>query len=70
MLFILLPDRFPEALIRDTMYFCSCCVKQDFDANSIVSVKPAKTAEYDICIKVQDETGTIAKKYFTVNVIA
>ena len=45
-------------------------VKQDFDANSIVSVKPAKTAEYDICIKVQDETGTIAKKYFTVNVIA
>ena len=43
-------------------------VKQDFDANSIVSVKPAKATDYDICVKVKDTNGTIVKKYFTVNV--
>ena len=43
-------------------------VKQDFDANSIVSVKPAKATDYDICVKVKDKDGTISKKYFAVNV--
>ena len=45
-------------------------VKQDFDVNNIVSVKPAKTTDYDICIKAKDSDGTIVKKYFTVNVTA
>ena len=42
--------------------------KQDFDENSVVSVKPAKATDYDICIKVKEKDGTIAKKYFNVTV--
>ncbi len=42
--------------------------KQDFKNNSNVSIKPAKTAEYEICVKVKDSTGTVTKKYFYVKV--
>ena len=42
--------------------------KQDFNENSVVSVKPAKATDYDICIKVKEKDGTIAKKYFNVTV--
>ena len=43
--------------------------KQNFQANDTVLIKPANATEYDVCIKVKDETGTIAKKYFDVSVI-
>lgn len=42
--------------------------KQDFNENSIVSVKPAQATDYDICVKVKDKDGTIVKKYFIVTV--
>ena len=42
--------------------------KQDFKTNTTVSVKPAKATTYDICVKVKDSTGTVAKKYFVVAV--
>ena len=41
---------------------------QDFSSNKIVSLKPAKSTNYDICVKVKDSQGTVAKKYFTVTV--
>lgn len=41
---------------------------QDFDQNNTVTFKPAKAAAYDVCVKVRDYTGTVVKKYFTVNV--
>ena len=44
--------------------------KQDFSQNSVVEVKPANTGLYDVCVKVKDSTGTIAKVYFEVNVAA
>ena len=42
--------------------------KQNFSENSVISVKPAQATDYDICIKVKDKDGTIAKKYFEVTV--
>ena len=42
--------------------------KQSFSENSVVSVKPAQATDYDICIKVKDKDGTVAKKYFEVTV--
>ena len=44
--------------------------KQDFSSNATVSIKPAKAVAYDICVKVKDKSGTIVKKFFTVNVKA
>ena len=41
---------------------------QDFSSNKTVSLKPAKSITYDVCVKVMDSAGTIAKKYFTVMV--
>ena len=43
-------------------------LKQDFNKNSDVIVRPANSLEYDICIKAKDEMGTVAKKYFKLNV--
>jgi len=43
-------------------------VKQDFKANDKVTVKPAKAVDYDICVKVKDDKGTVVKKYFNVSV--
>ena len=42
--------------------------KQDFSTNASVAVKFTGTGTKDICVKVKDNTGTIEKKYFTVNV--
>ena len=42
--------------------------KQDFGTNTSVSVKFTKAGVYNICAKVQDSKGTVAKKYFTVTV--
>ena len=43
-------------------------VKQGYKANSTVSIKPAKKTTYNICVKVKDKDGTIAKKYFNITV--
>ncbi len=43
-------------------------VKQGYKANSTVSIKPAKKATYNICVKVKDADGSIVKKYFNVKI--
>ena len=43
-------------------------VKQNFSPNPSVSIKPAKAVKYNVCVKIRDEMGKEAKKYFTVNV--
>ena len=43
-------------------------VKQNYTTNAKVAVKPYKATGYNVCVKVKDSTGTIAKKYFEVNV--
>lgn len=45
-------------------------VVQSYKANRIITIKPKKAGEYDICVKVQDRTGEIVKKYFTLIVTA
>jgi len=43
--------------------------KQDYDANTEVTIKPAKVADYIICVKAKNiNDGTISKKYFNVKV--
>ena len=42
--------------------------KQTFKANPIISVKPNQATAYDICVKVRDNKGTVAKKYFVLEV--
>ena len=42
--------------------------KQNFNANSSVSVKPANATTYDICAKVKDSQGTVEKKFFKLTV--
>lgn len=42
--------------------------KQGFDKNNTVEIKPAKAADYQICVKIKDENGSIAKKYFDLKV--
>ena len=44
--------------------------KQNFTDNAQVTIKPAHATTYDICAKVMDSSGTIVKKYFTLNVTA
>ena len=41
---------------------------QSYGSNKTVSFKPAAATTYDVCVKVKDSSGTIAKKYFTVKV--
>ncbi len=43
-------------------------VRQDFGKNTTVSIKPAKAVNYDICVKVKDESGNVEKKYFALKV--
>ena len=43
-------------------------LKQDFNKNTTISVTPAKATDYDICVKVKDNSGTVEKKYFVVSV--
>lgn len=42
--------------------------KQDFSENKIIFIKFSKADDYDICVKVKDDSGTMEKKYFTVSV--
>ena len=45
--------------------------KQDYDENTEVTIKPAKAADYIICVKAKNiNDGTISKKYFNVKVEA
>ncbi len=48
----------------------SWTTKQDFTTNAKVSITPAAATTYDVCVKVKDASGTVAKKYFTVKVTA
>ncbi len=41
---------------------------QSFNSKNTVSFKPAVATAYEVCIKAKDGSGTIQKKYFTVNV--
>ena len=41
---------------------------QSYAKNATVSIKPASAVAYDVCVKVKDSEGTIAKKYFTLTV--
>ncbi len=45
-------------------------VKQNYSANTSVSVKPYLATDYEICVKTKDKDGTIAKKFFAVKVSA
>ena len=37
--------------------------KQDFSSNASVAFTPAAATDYDICIKIKDSNGAVAKKY-------
>ena len=43
-------------------------VRQNYKENNEIIVRPYMATGYDICIKVKDEMGTVAKKYFDVTV--
>ncbi len=43
--------------------------KQDFSSTSSVSIKFTGTGTKNICVKVKDGAGTVAKKYFDVTVV-
>ena len=38
---------------------------QNYSTNDLVSFKPKHTGDYDICLKVKDKAGKIAKTYIT-----
>ncbi len=42
------------------------CVS-DFCKTSIIKLTPDEVGDYEICIKVKDDTGTVLEKYFTVS---
>ncbi len=42
--------------------------KQSFTENNIVTVKPARTGMYQVCVKIMSEDGTVLKNYFDVTV--
>ena len=50
---------------EQTSWIC----KQDYSANSEITIKPAKATDYEICVKVKDERSAVVKKRFTVNVL-
>ena len=41
---------------------------QNFNSNSIITYKPTDTGNYDICVKVKDNSGKTDKQYFTLTV--
>ena len=43
-------------------------VRQGYKDNATIIVKPAKDTDYDVCVKVKDISGTIAKKFFEIKV--
>ena len=43
-------------------------IAKDYSTATSVAIKPNMAKDYDICVKVKDSTGTVAKKYFTASV--
>ncbi len=43
-------------------------VRQNYSTNDIITVKPAKATDYEVCVKVKDSNGTIVKLFFDVTV--
>ena len=43
-------------------------VKQNYNANNVVELSLAKEGTYNVCIKVKDTDGKVAKKYFVLYV--
>jgi len=43
-------------------------VKQNYSTNDVITIKPAKATDYDVCVKVKDSTGKIVKKFFELKV--
>ena len=43
-------------------------VRQNYNSNNEILIRPYTNTDYDICIKVKDKTGIIVKKYFDVSV--
>ncbi len=41
---------------------------QSYNSNASITFKPAAATTYNVCVKVKDNTGKIAKSYFTVKV--
>lgn len=41
---------------------------QDYSKNDKVTIKPLKATDYDVCVKIKDKSGKVAKKYFSVKV--
>ena len=39
--------------------------QQSYNTNTTVNIKPARVAEYQVCVKVKDSKGTVEKKYMT-----
>jgi hypothetical protein len=50
--------------VADSKWIC----RQSYKATSVATIKPSYAEPYDICVKVKDDKGTIAKKYFTLDV--
>jgi len=46
----------------------SWTTKQSFKSNSSVVFTPLKATTYQVCIKVKDSSGTVAKKYIDLKV--
>ncbi len=44
--------------------------QQDYSENKSVTITPASSGSYDICVKVRDSAGNMEKKYFTLRVLA
>ena len=43
-------------------------IVQNRSANTTVTIKPAAAVKYNVCVKVIDSVGNVAKKYFTIQV--
>lgn len=42
-------------------------VAQKFSKNTTVKIKPMTATNYDVCVKVQDDHGSVVKKYYNVS---
>ena len=56
------------AVLYKKKYEQKWTVRQNYNSNNDILVRPYTNVDYDICIKVKDEIGTIVKKYFDVSV--
>ncbi len=56
------------AFYYKTVSSSSWNTRQDFSTNAVNTVKITSRETYDICVKVKDNSGTVAKKYFQVTV--